>query len=254
MSVNRHFDAKSPGFHRSVGGRGFTLIELVLVIGLLVLLLVLALPSLQSVRDSARRVVTLSNLRQHASVVSAYCADAKDLFPQITDPAVTLTILRGGGLTIAAEYFDACHYWPLPLASGYYDGSIANESFRDPRNLGWNVSDYKYSHTCYTRPEFWNSETRVGPVQWRGVRSSEVKSPSAKGIFLNFFQYSDPAVDFFRAREVKWEIAFADGHAAAHLGKNLIPAYQASSVWPGMTLWWHSVLGTPDGVRGRDIR
>ncbi|HOM60674.1 MAG TPA: DUF1559 domain-containing protein [Anaerohalosphaeraceae bacterium] len=60
---------------------GFTLVELLTVIGIVILLLSLLLPSLRQARHQARKVVCLSNLRQIGTAIHAYAQDYNDTIP-----------------------------------------------------------------------------------------------------------------------------------------------------------------------------
>src|SRR5690606_25319296 len=61
--------------------RGFTLVEALVVVGILALLLGVLLPTLGHSRAKARQIRCLSNLRQMASAASAYAAASRGRLP-----------------------------------------------------------------------------------------------------------------------------------------------------------------------------
>jgi len=60
---------------------GFTLVELLVVIGIIALLIAILLPSLNKARESARRTSCLSNLRQVHQAYMLYALASKDDLP-----------------------------------------------------------------------------------------------------------------------------------------------------------------------------
>jgi prepilin-type N-terminal cleavage/methylation domain-containing protein/prepilin-type processing-associated H-X9-DG protein len=83
--------------------RGFTLVELLVVIGIIALLIGLLLPALSKARESACRVQCLSNLHQIGLAMIMYTNDNGGLFPA---PA------RYGG-----QFLDDFIYWEEPAAT-----------------------------------------------------------------------------------------------------------------------------------------
>lgn len=61
--------------------RAFTLVELLVVIGIIAVLIGLLLPALGVARESAKTVACLSNLRQLATAVQIYCDRYKGSYP-----------------------------------------------------------------------------------------------------------------------------------------------------------------------------
>jgi prepilin-type N-terminal cleavage/methylation domain-containing protein len=61
--------------------RGFTLVELLVVIGIIAILIAILLPVLAKARAAANRAVCLSNIRQLYNGILMYCNDNKAYFP-----------------------------------------------------------------------------------------------------------------------------------------------------------------------------
>jgi prepilin-type N-terminal cleavage/methylation domain-containing protein/prepilin-type processing-associated H-X9-DG protein len=72
-------DANPPARCKTPGG--FTLVELLVVIGIIAVLIGVLLPALNRARESARQVKCLSNLRQLAMAVNMFATENKGLMP-----------------------------------------------------------------------------------------------------------------------------------------------------------------------------
>ncbi|MEE2681052.1 MAG: type II secretion system protein [Planctomycetota bacterium] len=92
--------ASTPAQHgspRQSTGRGFTVVELIIVVGIIGLLLGLAFPAIRTFRMEAKNVECLSNLRQIGTILQSYMNQNRDI-PPMTDfiPTATDNGPRGG--------------------------------------------------------------------------------------------------------------------------------------------------------------
>ena len=66
--------------------RAFTLVELLVVIGIIAVLIGILLPALNKARESSKRTSCLANLRTLGQAMLLYCNNAKDRLPNCNPP------------------------------------------------------------------------------------------------------------------------------------------------------------------------
>src|SRR5947209_5893627 len=139
-SESRRMSKPNPPRSSWSGRHAFTLVELLVVIGIIAILISILLPALRRARDQAYRVNCRSQLRQLAMGVQMYLNDFKGWLPgpsSIIDP---------------------------PGGSGNYIGEITADSLR-PVTSGW-----LYKAGIIKDPRIWICP--IDPRRYRGVQYS----------------------------------------------------------------------------------
>lgn len=173
---------------RTVRVAGFTLLELLVVVSIIVLVTATLMPALGKVRHAARATVCMSNQRQLGFATVAYQADHRGSFPQPhQDGDIADTFVRG-----AALWFNALDAY-LNQERLQYEAFDAeerhNRTFKqDPVWERWEPAIQPY-HRTIKMNEFLghgsNVSTPPGGAPVRFYRDTEVPQPSRVVLFVD---------------------------------------------------------------------
>jgi prepilin-type N-terminal cleavage/methylation domain-containing protein len=140
--------------------RGFTLIEVLVVVAIIALLIAVLLPSLARAREQARATACLSNLKQQGIGFSSYSAAERGVLPWAG--SFRFSLMEG-------KYYlgydpPESHNWTAVNAGALYPTHIGNtpEIFYCPNNLtadingpnGVEVFLQRYRHPLHSDPEY----------------------------------------------------------------------------------------------------
>lgn len=246
--------------------RGFTILEVLVVVVIVGTLLAFLLPTLASTRAAARSSLSLSNLRQHAIAFTGYATDARGAFPYFSDAASGETVFTRGGETARYPYFLAYENWHFVLADGLYGLSPSAEIFFPPtfrkepsEGVPWQTP-YYWPCKFIAEPGYWNPATRrEGRSQLRGNQIASLAFPDSNIMFISWWPLETRFVNVqSRGRSLATETCFGDGSASLVLlsdigdgypsgDGNAVPVVLHSNEWP-------PGLHTIGGISGRDIR
>lgn len=253
----------------------FSLIELLIAIGIIALLISLALPSLAKARLAARQTQALSNIRNVGATFEQY-AGQYQTYP-FCEPGRTLTRADGGTVPVppgfvAVEWlrpgevfvnfdpFDMEWMWAGQMArfmaveNAYPTWVSPGLPTRIPTTAEVDAPQQisiRYSNTFIARPELFRPGAVPDLKLIAPVRPGDVAHPSAKVMLF------DGHVAYISKRPPVREnhydapaaMQFADGHADV---RNPLSATKgvANVMRQGRDFRLHS---TPDGVQGRDF-
>ncbi len=222
--------------------RAFSIIELVIVIGIIVILIGLLLPALSGTKASATATVLAADMQQLARVNDMYCDDhdgfyaVSDARPDFVPPDMTVE---------AAREFGLGRSWPHALRdAGLIDNATLNR---------WFVGHPIYwSATMYIDPRHMTSTT-IQP--WETLATTSVARawalyPSDKFLFgVSFVPSTDGMV--------LWNQHGTTGPLGPVVGVDgsvsMIRAAELLAPDPAPILdYGSSIIFTWDGIRGRD--
>lgn len=241
----------------------FTLVELLVVIGIIAMLISMLLPALSRARDAASAAQCMSNLRQQGVAEQMYMSDSGGAFisPYQLTPKFTYV-----NHPYIFEYMPMLYQtagaqtWRCPVDNFYdsFSGVIDRIGYPEPIR---GTPDIAYSYALnFDLPSIGHAIYRgpgLIPYQyfdpWLGAK---VTASANTALLLETFSsaglgYNSPT-EFFRFSHVKntsMNVLFLDGHVEAMTPKQFMPGNPTSDTrqWPhGYSAFWFGQEGALD--------
>jgi prepilin-type N-terminal cleavage/methylation domain-containing protein len=255
--------------------RAFSLIELLVVIGVIGILISLLLPALAGARSAARQTQSLANLRTVGQSFQIY-ADQNKSYPfraRGVRPEGAPPMLGGGsdllmtawwpeGAWIATNDHFAQSWlwpgivkpikdWPEEFRTWISPGRTTNIDELSEQSEIHDLISVLYSHTFVARPELFKPGAVADDKLLASVRPDEVSFPSSKVMLWDqhvAYLPKQPKRGVGNFYEAPTPMAFADGHADVK-----DPTKASPGVPNPMRFGLSSPINsTENGVRGRD--
>lgn len=230
---------------------GFTLVEVLAVIGIVAVIVAIALPAIGSARKRASAVASAANLQQLGLILQAYVQSHQDRYPFAAGGQ--LLPMGGCGSISSSDPFFLSIAWPGVLTE-YRDASNPPRSFLSPgarRLTGcpWWPTSYQMSASFLASWEAWT----VGPPApelARAVNTSEVQAPAQKALLYDGeAPYLGPVPEDGSRADFSVPVLTADGSVRERRPRDATPPV-ANRVNPAGTP--RPLHDTPLGVRGFD--
>lgn len=258
--------------------RAFTLIELMVVIGIVGVLISIILPTLSGARVAASRVQAMSNARSSGQTLESYANQfgtypvlkPGEAGPGVDNPppgdTVAVRWWPEGVVVAVGPHWLLSGLWPalvapiapwpehfatwlspgrdaeLPVAPFESDDSV------DPLQL----ISYRYSNSFLAKPSLWREGAQPGAHHFGGIRTSDVAFPSNKAILwdaeIAYLRKAPPVVGGHFAERTA--VLFCDGHTDMLDPTAATPAAPNPMKSPDMRMTLHD---TPEGALGRDF-
>jgi prepilin-type N-terminal cleavage/methylation domain-containing protein len=203
--------------------RAFTLIELLLVIGIISILAAMLFPVFVKVQGRARQAVCASNLRQIGIAINLYAQDSDDLFPYGVDPEDKYTEAWKGADN--GKYWPQIRQYPL-LADVLHPYNGSQEIWHCPNDSGFDEVDaHLYNlnpkpdlYRAYGMGYFYNTYLAL---EHKNLATLVVYSPDQAGTEYGLSQVNvlyDPVGNWHGGtlyETARYNVLMGDGHIAS---------------------------------------
>jgi prepilin-type N-terminal cleavage/methylation domain-containing protein len=207
--------------------RGFTLVELLIVVAIVLLLVGLAFPVYSGARESAHKTACASNLRQIGKGILSYSIDYDDYYPRQDNCATGTVLLNPAHRDRSRVPGDGCSQWPFAYRVNHYKWpawlilyTTANLKIytcpsREKDRLQWDengeiMNAYAINLALTGALNTWGDPNRLGAYRdsFLGGRTTNVPQPSSAMLLMELSSSEISFIPVFTTPSARVQTAY----------------------------------------------